>query len=76
ETLQRIVSTLANKNDEIHKFMDMLNHTIRNVQANSSNAIIELDEEFDGLYSILDEMRGSMTSSIQQEEAHKVQALQ
>ncbi|NWU88999.1 FSD1L protein, partial [Upupa epops] len=76
ETLQRIVSTLANKNDEIHNFIDMLNHTIKNVQVNSSNAISELDEEFDGLYSILDEMKGSMASTIQQEEAHKIQVLQ
>ncbi|XP_009563006.2 FSD1-like protein isoform X1 [Cuculus canorus] len=76
ETLQRIVSTLANKNDEIHNFIDMLNHTIENVQVNSSNAISELDEEFDGLYSILDEMKGNMASTIQQEEARKIQALQ
>ncbi|XP_062456181.1 FSD1-like protein isoform X1 [Rhea pennata] len=76
ETLQRIVSTLANKNDEIQNFIDMLNHTIKNVQTNSSNIISELDEEFDGLYSILDEMKGSMTNTIQQEEARKIQALQ
>ncbi|NXW25305.1 FSD1L protein, partial [Circaetus pectoralis] len=76
ETLQRIVCTLANKNDEIHNFIDMLNHTIKNVQVNSSNVISELDEEFDGLYSILDEMKGSMANTIQQEEAHKIQALQ
>ncbi|XP_052633510.1 FSD1-like protein isoform X1 [Harpia harpyja] len=76
ETLQRIVSTLANKNDEIHNFIDMLNHTIKNVQVNSSNVISELDKEFDGLYSILHEMKGSMANTIQQEEAHKIQALQ
>ncbi|NXN78966.1 FSD1L protein, partial [Bombycilla garrulus] len=76
ETLQRIVSTLVNKNDEIHNFIDMLNHTISNVQVNSSNAISELDEEFDGLYSVLHEMKGSMASTIQQEEARKIQALQ
>ncbi|KAM6304196.1 FSD1-like protein isoform 2-T2 [Podargus strigoides] len=76
ETLQRIVSTLANKNDELHYFIDMLNRMIQNVQVNSSNAISELGEEFDGLFSILDEMKGSMTNTIQQEEAHKIQALQ
>ncbi|NXG94043.1 FSD1L protein, partial [Stercorarius parasiticus] len=76
EALQKIVSNLANKNGEIHNFIDMLNHTIKNVQVNSSNAISELDEEFDGLYSVLDEMKGSMASTIQQEEARKVQALQ
>ncbi|NXT77019.1 FSD1L protein, partial [Zapornia atra] len=76
ETLKRIVSTLAIKNDEIHNFIDTLNHTIKNVQINSSNAISELDEEFDGLYSILDEMKGSMSNTIQQEEARKIKALQ
>ncbi|NWH91638.1 FSD1L protein, partial [Aegithalos caudatus] len=76
ETLQRIVTTLVNKNDEIHNFIDMLNHTISNVQVNSSNAISELDEEFDGLYSVLHEMKGSMANTIQQEEARKIQALQ
>ncbi|NXE93825.1 FSD1L protein, partial [Menura novaehollandiae] len=76
ETLQRIVSTLVNKNDEIHNFIDTLNRTISNVQVNSSNAISELDEEFDGLYSVLHEMKGSMASTIQQEEARKIQALE
>lgn len=38
--------------------------------------IAELDEEFDGLYSILDEMKESMTNSIKQEQAHKTQELQ
>ncbi|XP_031413291.1 FSD1-like protein [Meleagris gallopavo] len=76
ETLQRIISTLANKNDEIHNFIDMLNQTIQNVQINSSNVISELDDEFDALYSVLDEMKGSMASTIQQEQARKIQALQ
>ncbi|NXL78186.1 FSD1L protein, partial [Leptocoma aspasia] len=75
-TLQRIVSTLMSKNGEIHHFIEMLNHTIANVQVNSSNAISELDEEFDGLYSVLHEMKGSMANTIQQEEARKIQALQ
>ncbi|XP_040396655.1 FSD1-like protein isoform X3 [Cygnus olor] len=75
ETLQRIVSTLANKNDEIHNFIDMLNQTIRNVQVNSSKVIRELDEEFDALYSVLDEMKGTMANAIQQERAHKIKAL-
>ncbi|XP_042722242.1 FSD1-like protein isoform X1 [Lagopus leucura] len=76
ETLQRIISTLANKNDEIHNFIGMLNQTIQNVQINSSNVISELDDEFDALYSVLDEMKGSMASTIQQEQARKIQALQ
>uniref|UniRef100_A0A8C4XWD0 Fibronectin type III and SPRY domain containing 1 like n=1 Tax=Gopherus evgoodei TaxID=1825980 RepID=A0A8C4XWD0_9SAUR len=61
---------------EIQNFIDTLNHTLKGVQANSSNVIAELDEEFDGLYAILDEMKESMTSSIKQEQAHKSQELQ
>lgn len=45
-------------------------------QINSSNVISELDDEFDALYSVLDEMKGSMASTIQQEQARKIQALQ
>nr|XP_056704087.1 FSD1-like protein isoform X2 [Euleptes europaea] len=76
EALQRIISTLAHKNDEIQNFIETLNHTLKGVQANASSVIGELDEEFDGLYSILDEMKESMTTSIKQAEAHKTQELQ
>ncbi|NXN27379.1 FSD1L protein, partial [Nycticryphes semicollaris] len=76
ESMQRIVSNLANKNGEIHNFIDMLKHTIENIQVNSSNAISELDEEFNGLYSVLDEMRGSMANTVHQEEARKIKMLQ
>ncbi|XP_029460546.1 FSD1-like protein isoform X2 [Rhinatrema bivittatum] len=76
EALQRIISTLANKNDEIQNFIDMLNHTLKGVQNNSSKVIADLDEEFDGLYSVLDEMKESMTNTIKQEQAQKSQELQ
>nr|XP_033774363.1 FSD1-like protein isoform X2 [Geotrypetes seraphini] len=76
EALQRIISTLANKNDEIQNFIDTLNHTLKGVQANSSKVITDLDEEFDGLYSVLDEMKESMTNTIKQEQAQKFQELQ
>ncbi|KAL8202967.1 UNVERIFIED_CONTAM: FSD1-like protein [Gekko kuhli] len=76
EALQRIISTLAHKNDEIQNFIETLNHTLKGVQANASSVIGELDEEFDGLYSILDEMKECMTTSIKQAEAHKTQELQ
>uniref|UniRef100_A0A8I3XDC9 Fibronectin type III and SPRY domain containing 1 like n=1 Tax=Callithrix jacchus TaxID=9483 RepID=A0A8I3XDC9_CALJA len=76
EALQRIISTLANKNDEIQNFIDTLNHTLKGVQENSSNILSELDEEFDSLYSILDEVKESMINSIKQEQARKSQELQ
>ncbi|XP_059267132.1 FSD1-like protein isoform X5 [Mustela nigripes] len=76
EALQRIISTLANKNDEIQNFIDTLNQTLKGVQENSSNVLSELDEEFDSLYSILDEVKESMINSIKQEQARKSQELQ
>ncbi|XP_032061523.1 FSD1-like protein isoform X2 [Aythya fuligula] len=75
EDLQRIVSTLANKKDEIFNFIDILKQTIRNVQVNSSNVFHELDKEFDALHSVLDEMKESMANTIQQERTEKIQAL-
>lgn len=36
----------------------------------------ELDEEFDSLYSVLDDVKESMGSSIKQEQARKSQELQ
>ncbi|XP_036186019.1 FSD1-like protein isoform X5 [Myotis myotis] len=76
EALQRIISTLANKNDEIQNFIDTLNQTLKGVQENSSNILSELDEEFDSLYSILDEVKERMINSIKQEQARKSQELQ
>uniref|UniRef100_A0A2K6G3X7 Fibronectin type III and SPRY domain containing 1 like n=1 Tax=Propithecus coquereli TaxID=379532 RepID=A0A2K6G3X7_PROCO len=43
---------------------------------NSSNILSELDEEFDSLYSILDEVKESMINSIKQEQTRKSQELQ
>lgn len=45
-------------------------------QENSSNILSELDEEFDSLYSILDEVKESMINSIKQEQVRKSQELQ
>ncbi|KAM4809408.1 FSD1-like protein isoform 2-T2 [Rhinophrynus dorsalis] len=76
EALQRIITTLASKNDEIQNFIDTLTHRLRGVQENSAKVLSDLDEEFDGLYSLLDEMKESMTNAIKQEQAHKTQELQ
>ncbi|XP_053321845.1 FSD1-like protein isoform X2 [Spea bombifrons] len=76
EALQRIITTLANKNDEIQNFIDTLNHRLKGVQVNSTKVLSELDEEFDSLYSLLDEMKEKMTNSIKQEQAYKTQEMQ
>ena len=45
-------------------------------QEHASNILSELDEEFDSLYSILEEVQESMINSIKQEQARKSQELQ
>ncbi|MGH0178179.1 UNVERIFIED_CONTAM: hypothetical protein FKN15_008376 [Acipenser sinensis] len=76
EALHRIIATLASKNEELHSFIDTLSHSLRGVQGNSSKVILDLDEEFDSLYSVLDEMKASMTNTIKLEQARKMQELQ
>ncbi|XP_067262744.1 FSD1-like protein isoform X1 [Chanodichthys erythropterus] len=76
DALQRIIATLANKNEELHNFIETLNHTLGRVQVNSTQVVSDLEEEFDTLYSMLDEMKESMTSAIKQETVRKSHELQ
>ncbi|XP_026874612.2 FSD1-like protein isoform X3 [Electrophorus electricus] len=76
EALQRIITTLANKNEELHNFIETLNHLLAGVQVNSSRVVSDLEEEFDTLFSILEEAKESMTNTIKQEQARKSHELQ
>ncbi|XP_031681892.1 FSD1-like protein isoform X3 [Oncorhynchus kisutch] len=76
EALQRIITTLANKNEELHNFMETLSHSLAGVQVNSPQAVSDLEEEFDRLFTILVEMKESMINTIKQEGAKKTQELQ
>ncbi|XP_035246278.1 FSD1-like protein isoform X1 [Anguilla anguilla] len=76
EALQRIVTTLANKNEELHSFIDTLSHSLAGLQINSAQVLSDVEEEFDTLLSVLDEMRESMTNNIKQEQARKSHELQ
>ncbi|XP_071198650.1 FSD1-like protein isoform X3 [Salvelinus alpinus] len=76
EALQRIITTLANKNEELHNFMETLSHTLAGVQVNSPQAVSDLEEEFDMLFTVLVEMKESMINTIKQEGAKKTQELQ
>ncbi|XP_067886400.1 FSD1-like protein isoform X1 [Heterodontus francisci] len=76
EALQRIITTLANKDDEIQNFIETLNHTLKNVQVNTTKVMFDLDEEFGALQATLDEMKASMVNKIKQEQAYKSQELQ
>ncbi|XP_078252139.1 FSD1-like protein isoform X3 [Rhinoraja longicauda] len=76
EELQRIISTLANKDDEIENFIETLNHTLQNVQVNTAKVLLDLEQEFGALQIILDEMKDNMANKIKQEQAYKSQGLQ
>ncbi|XP_032873754.1 FSD1-like protein isoform X4 [Amblyraja radiata] len=76
EELQRIISTLANKDDEIQNFIETLNHTLQNVQINTAKVLLDLEQEFGALQTTLDEMKDSMANKIKQEQAYKSQELQ
>uniref|UniRef100_A0A8C2J5T2 Fibronectin type III and SPRY domain containing 1-like n=1 Tax=Cyprinus carpio TaxID=7962 RepID=A0A8C2J5T2_CYPCA len=76
DALHRIIATLANKNEELQNFIETLNHTLGRVQVNSTQVVSDLEEEFDTLYSILDEMKESMTNNIKQETVRKSHELQ
>ena len=112
EALQRIITTLANKNEELHNFMETVNHSLAGLQVgndpltlysiteiahnsasrdwkhskpstfllvwqvNSNQVVSDLEEEFDTLFAMLDEMKESMTNTIKQEAARKSHELQ
>nr|XP_029511571.1 FSD1-like protein isoform X2 [Oncorhynchus nerka] len=71
EALQRIITTLANKNEDLHNFMETLSHSLAGVQV-----VSDLEEEFDRLFTILVEMKESMINTIKQEGAKKTQEIQ
>uniref|UniRef100_A0A673Z3W8 FSD1-like protein n=1 Tax=Salmo trutta TaxID=8032 RepID=A0A673Z3W8_SALTR len=71
-----IITTLANKNEELHNFMETLSHSLAGVQVNSPQAVSDLEEEFDTLFTVLVEMKESMISTIKQEGAKKTQEIQ
>ncbi|KAJ8402078.1 hypothetical protein AAFF_G00373130 [Aldrovandia affinis] len=76
EALQRIITTLASKNEELHSFIDTLSHSLSGLQINSTQVVSDLEEEFDTLFSVLDEMKESMANTIKQEQARKSHELQ
>lgn len=56
--------------------MSELNISVCRDQVNSSQVVSDLDEEFDTLFSILEETKESMTNTIKQEQARKSHELQ
>uniref|UniRef100_A0AAY4A2Q2 FSD1-like protein n=1 Tax=Denticeps clupeoides TaxID=299321 RepID=A0AAY4A2Q2_9TELE len=72
----QIITTLANKNEELHNFIETLSHSLAGLQVNTTQVVSDLEEEFDTMFSILDEMKESMTNTIKQEQARKSHELQ
>ncbi|XP_027562874.1 fibronectin type III and SPRY domain-containing protein 1-like, partial [Neopelma chrysocephalum] len=76
ESLRKIITTLAVKNEEIQNFIYSLKQMIQNVEANSTRAQEDLEAEFQSLYSLLDELKEDMVMKIKQERASRTYELQ
>uniref|UniRef100_A0A8C7IML7 Fibronectin type III and SPRY domain-containing protein 1 n=1 Tax=Oncorhynchus kisutch TaxID=8019 RepID=A0A8C7IML7_ONCKI len=76
ESLRKITTTLALKNDEITNFICCLKQSLENLEGNSSRVQEDLDTEFSSLHSVLDELKDSMVTRIKQERASHTYELQ
>uniref|UniRef100_A0A8C4QTK7 Uncharacterized protein n=1 Tax=Eptatretus burgeri TaxID=7764 RepID=A0A8C4QTK7_EPTBU len=75
EALQRIIMTLASKNEELNCFLDSLRCSLRSVETNGDRLLSELEEEFDSLAAALGETRENMKTKIRLEQASKTMDL-
>ncbi|KAL4634730.1 fibronectin type III and SPRY domain-containing protein 1 [Arapaima gigas] len=76
ESLQKICTTLAQKNEEIQNFIVFLKQSLHNVEVNASRVQEDLEAEFSSLFGVLDELKNSMVTRIKQEKAGRVYELQ
>eukprot|EP00058_Branchiostoma_floridae_P007190 XP_002592678.1 hypothetical protein BRAFLDRAFT_67112 [Branchiostoma floridae] len=76
EALSRIVTTLAAKSEEIQSFVEILEETAEKVEENGAQAKSDLQEEFDQLYAVMNEMRDAMTARIEEEQQSKMIAVE
>ncbi|XP_018583887.1 fibronectin type III and SPRY domain-containing protein 1 [Scleropages formosus] len=76
ESLRKICTTLALKNEEIQNFICFLKQSLQNVEVNASRVQEDLEGEFSSLHAVLDEMKDSMVTRIKQEKAGRVYELQ
>ncbi|XP_059726268.1 fibronectin type III and SPRY domain-containing protein 1 isoform X4 [Haemorhous mexicanus] len=76
ESLRKIITTLAVKNEEIQNFIYSLKQMLQNVEANSARAQQDLEAEFQSLYALLDELKEDMVMKIKQERASRTYELQ
>ncbi|KAK2841455.1 hypothetical protein Q7C36_013034 [Tachysurus vachellii] len=76
ESLQKIVNTLALKNEEIQNFICCLKQNLLNLEANSTRVQEDLESEFSSLHAVLDELKEGMVTRIKQERASRTYELQ
>ncbi|XP_059214679.1 FSD1-like protein isoform X2 [Centropristis striata] len=73
EALCRIISTLANKNEELQTFLETVDNTLTGLQEESCKVMSELEAELEELSSAL-EQRGAWLRDVIQEEKQRKEA--
>lgn len=76
ESLRKIITTLALKNEEIQNFICCLKQSLQNLEANANRVQEDLDSEFSSLHAALDELKEGMVTRIKQERASRTYELQ
>ncbi|KAM9333880.1 FSD1-like protein [Symphorus nematophorus] len=76
EALRRIISTLANKNEELQSFLETVDNTLTGLQEESCKVTSELEAELELLSSALEEKGAELRGVIKEEKQRKEAELQ
>nr|XP_040053358.1 LOW QUALITY PROTEIN: FSD1-like protein [Gasterosteus aculeatus aculeatus] len=76
EALCRIISTLANKNEELQSFLEAVDNTLTGLQEESLKVTTELEAELEHLSSTLEETGAALRDAIKEEKQRKEAGLQ
>ncbi|XP_075993468.1 FSD1-like protein isoform X1 [Genypterus blacodes] len=76
EALQRIITTLANKNEELQNFLETVDLTLTGLQAESCRVMSDLEAEIEQLRSTLEEKGAELCTAIKEEQQRKEAELQ
>ncbi|XP_044190354.1 FSD1-like protein isoform X3 [Thunnus albacares] len=76
EALRRIISTLANKNEELQTFLETVDTTLTGLQEESWKVTSELEAELERLSSALEEKGVELRGAIKEEKQRKEAELQ
>ncbi|XP_022624145.1 FSD1-like protein [Seriola dumerili] len=76
EALRRIISTLANKNEELQNFLETVDNTLTGLQGESCKVMSDLEAELEQLSSALEEKGAELRYIIKEEKRRKEAELQ